>query len=194
MHADSQLDAAEEAGSRAIDLLSDKSEQFLVCVCHRILGEIYNSKGEVEKAVDHFEIALGIASPFNWHDEQFWIHYSLAKLFLNKNKLDDTLNHVKRAESHAINDTYLLGRVMQVQARIWWAECRFEEVKSGFLLVADAFEKLGAAKDVEYCRAILRQMEEEMRVEPAVSGESNSNGEFLETALLAILINSSLSA
>ena len=192
LHADGQLDAAEEAGTRAIDLLSGKSEQFLVCVCHRILGEIYNSKGEVEKAVDHFEIALEIASPSGWHDEQFWIHYSLAKLFLSKGRFSDALAHTERAKSHATNDVYLLGRVMQVQGRIWWAECRFEEAKSVFLRAAGMFEKLGAAKDVEYCKDILQQMEEETKKRVA-SGESDSNGKSLEIAQFVTPVNTPIS-
>jgi hypothetical protein len=34
-----QLDAAEEAGSRAIDLLPEKGEELWVCQAHRVLGE-----------------------------------------------------------------------------------------------------------------------------------------------------------
>jgi tetratricopeptide (TPR) repeat protein len=64
-----ELDAAEEAGSRAIDLYPEKGEEYRVCKSHRILGYIYQSKGEIEKAIHHFEVALGIASPFDWHDE-----------------------------------------------------------------------------------------------------------------------------
>jgi len=72
LYDDKQLDAAEEAASRAINLLSDKKEQFTVCECHRLLGNIYHSKGRTEKAIGHFEAALGIASPFNWHNQLFW--------------------------------------------------------------------------------------------------------------------------
>ena len=44
---DNQLDAAEEAASRAIDLLPE-GKKFLVCKGHRALGVIYRSKGETE--------------------------------------------------------------------------------------------------------------------------------------------------
>ena len=40
LYEDEQLDAAEEAALRAIDLLSDKSNQFLVCECHLVLGDM----------------------------------------------------------------------------------------------------------------------------------------------------------
>ena len=57
LYEDKQLDAAEEAAFRVIDLPSDKGIQFSVCDCHRILGDIYYDKlkGETEKAIDHFE-------------------------------------------------------------------------------------------------------------------------------------------
>ena len=65
LHGDKQLDAADEAVSRAIDLLPEEGEQFLVCDGHRILGNISRSKGNTGKAIHHFEVALGIASSLN---------------------------------------------------------------------------------------------------------------------------------
>ena len=60
-----QLSAAEESASRAINLLPEKGEEFLTCQCHQILGHIYHSKGDREKAINHYEAALRIASSFN---------------------------------------------------------------------------------------------------------------------------------
>lgn len=39
---DEQLEAAEEAASRAIELLPEKGEEFLLCGFHRVLGNIYH--------------------------------------------------------------------------------------------------------------------------------------------------------
>jgi hypothetical protein len=39
--------------------------EILVCRSHRILGSIYRCKGEEEKAVQHFDTPLCIASPFS---------------------------------------------------------------------------------------------------------------------------------
>ena len=55
---DGQLDAAEEVASRAIELLPPDGEQLRARRCHRVLGYIFDSKGETEKAIHRFEIAL----------------------------------------------------------------------------------------------------------------------------------------
>jgi len=43
-----RLDAAEEAASRAISLLPEKGNQFVVCRCHRGLGDIYSDRVVLE--------------------------------------------------------------------------------------------------------------------------------------------------
>ena len=130
MRDDNQLGAAEDAASQALDLYQDEGDQFGVGVCHRILGEIYSGKNETEKAIHHYETALGIASSFNWHDEQLWNHFGLARVFLAENKFDDAHTHAQHAKSHAINNPYSLGRAMELQARVWRGERRFEDAKA----------------------------------------------------------------
>ena len=174
-----QFDTAEEAGFRAIDLLSNVGNQYRVCSCHRVLGDIYQSKGETETAISHFETALGIASPFNWIDHLFWTHYSLAFLFSEQGRFDDAHTHIECAKSNAINYPYRLGRAMEQQAKIWYDEGRFEDAKSEALRAVDVYGKIGAAKDVEDCRAILRDIEEAIH-ELVTSGE-DSDGKLLET-------------
>jgi len=161
LHGNNQLDAAEEAASRAINLLSGNRDQFEVCRCHRILGKICYSKGETEKAIDHFETALGIASPPNWHGQLARNNYELADLFFKEGRFDEAHTSVERAKSHtAINEPYYLARVMQLQSRFWCGQGKFEEAKSEALGAADVFERLGATKDLEECRALLRDIEE----------------------------------
>jgi len=65
----------------AIDLVPEEGHQFLVCESRRALGNISRSKGDTEKEIRHFEVALETASHFDWHDLLFWIHYELAGLF-----------------------------------------------------------------------------------------------------------------
>jgi len=164
LHGDNQLDAAEEAVSRAINLPSGRRRQFLACQSHRILGKICYSKGETEKAADHLQTAIEIASPFNWHDQLTRNHYELAELFSKEGRFDEAHASVERARSHAIDDPYHLGRAMQLQARFWFGQGRFEEANSEALGAANIFERFGAAKDPEECRALLRDIEERREI------------------------------
>ena len=174
---DNQLDAAEEAALRAIDLLSDKGSRFQVCSCHRLLGLICHSRGDTNKALNHFETALRIASPFGWHTLLFWTHYSLADLFFGENRFEDAHVHVEHAKSHAINDAYPLGRATELQARFLYRQHRFEEARSEALQAANVYEKIGATKDVEDCRAILQAVDEAMN-HPKTPRKPDPNGEF----------------
>ena len=176
---DEQLDAAEEAASRAIELFPDEGEEFRVCRCHRVLGDINYSKGEMEKAIDHFETALGIASSSNWHDQQFWILRSLAQLCFAQDRFDDAHTYIERAKSNTTNDPYCMGRAMSLQARFWYQEYRFEEAKSEALRAADVYEKLGAVKDLEACRDLLQDIETEME-KLGNSSKSDFDGELPE--------------
>ena len=128
---DNQLDAAEDTAFRIIDLLPEKGQEFQLCRSHRILGQIYHSKGEKEKAIHHFETALTIASPFNWPDELFWIHFPMAKLFRDEDEFNDANTHIEQAKLHAADNPYNLGRGMEMQARIWYRQRRLEDATIG---------------------------------------------------------------
>ena len=171
LYGSKQLDAAEEATSRAIDLLPDEGEQFMVCVCYRLLGDIRRSKGETEKAIEHYETALGIASSFNWHDQLFWVHYSSAVLFFGENLFGDAHAHVERAKSHAISGPYLLGLAVELQAEFWCGERRFEEANSEALRAVGVYEGIGAGKDLERCKALLQDIKGKVNRTLVTSGE-----------------------
>ena len=189
LYDDNQLDAAEDAASRAVDLIPEEGHQSLVCECHRVLGNIYRSKGEREKAIHHFEVALRIVSSFNSHSLPFWVHYALARLFLDdEDKLDDAHAHLEQAKSHAVNDTYRLGRAMELQARVWRKQRMFEEARSGVSHAIDIFEKLGATPHLERCRGLLQQIEKEID-NPVASGQPSSNCEFPWMVLLPARID-----
>jgi tetratricopeptide (TPR) repeat protein len=158
---DKQFDAAEEAAFRAINLLPEKGEQYRVCEAHRLLGNIYHSKGGIKKAVHHFELAIGIASSSNWHDQLFWTHYKLAGLFRNEGRLDDAQAHVEHAKSHAVDSAYNLGYATVEQAFIWYEQHRFEEARSEILRAVDIYAKLGAAEDVERCQEFAQRIQKD---------------------------------
>ncbi|KAF9789821.1 hypothetical protein BJ322DRAFT_559824 [Thelephora terrestris] len=159
---DGQLDAAEDATLRQIDLLPEKGQEVWVCNSHRILGQIYHSKGDEAKVVHHFTTALRIASAFNWHDELFSIHEAMARRFRDEGKFDDANAHIEQAKSHTAENAYLLGCGMEMQASIWYWQCRLEDARSEVLGALEIHERLGGARRVESCRTLLRAIEEAM--------------------------------
>jgi len=182
---DEQLDAAEEAATRAIDLLPEQGPQSKVSVSHRALGNIYRSKGETEKAIHHLEIAFGVASSLNWPYELFWIHLSLARVYSGDGRFDDAHTHVQHAKSHAVNNPYLLAAASWLQARLWYKQHRPEQAKYEALQALDMFEKLGAANDAEGARIFLREID--------TGGIGLPNGELPETVQTVVFINPSCS-
>ena len=178
---DGQFDAAEEAAFRAIALLPEKGQEYLACESHTILGRVYRSKGEIEKAIRHFEVALGIASHFNvnWHNLLFGTHCKLADLFRKGCRFEDAQTHLERAKLHAVNNAHNLGLVMELQAEAWYERGRLEEARTEALGAADVYEKLGVAKKLEDCRKLLRKIEDSL----AASGQSALDCELLSTML-----------
>jgi len=166
---DQQLDAAEEAASRAIDLIPEGGSQSLVCESHRVLGNIHRSKGETEKAVHQYEVALKIASSSNWHGGLFQIHHALAGLYHDEGRFDDAHAHIERAKLHTADSPYNLGCAMQQHALVWYEQYRFGEARSEALRAADVFERLGATKDMENCRMLLRRIQKKLN-DPVTSG------------------------
>ena len=179
LHDDKQLDAAQEAALRAIDLLPEKGKQFQVCQGHRILGNIYHSKGNTEKAIHHYEVALEIASLLNLDGQLFLVHFALAGMFSGEGRFDKAFAHIEHAKSHAINDAFSLGRAMELQANVWYKQCMFEKAKLEASHAVDVYEKLGAAQNLGGCRELLQRIDEKMG-NPVVSG-SDVDSELLET-------------
>ena len=156
---DKRLDAAEAEASRSIDLTPDKGEEHSVCKSHRLLGKIYRSKGEKEKAIYQFKTALGIASRFNWHDALFWNHYCLAELFRDEGEFDDAHAHVEQAKSHTGYNARRLGLVMQMHAKIWRRQGQLEVAKAEASRALEIYEELGATMDAGRCRVFLQSLE-----------------------------------
>ena len=158
LHSDNQLDAAENAALRTIELLPSKGQEFQMCRSHLVLGNIYYSKGEKEKAIPHFEAAIEIASRFNWHHSLFWTHFSLAELFLNEGQFGDAHSQAEQAKSHAVDAVYHLGHAALLQARIWYRQGKLENAAPEALRALEIFEKLGVSKGLDDSRAFLRDI------------------------------------
>ena len=178
LYQSNQLDAAQEAASQALDLFSDEDNQFQVCQCYHLLGDICQSKGQSETAIDHHETALGIASHINSHALQFWSHYTLARFFVDEGRFGDACAHIEHSKLHTANDAYNLGRAMEVYAQILCKQGKLERAMSEILCAAETFEKLGAAQDLERCRKRRLRIQEEMN-NLIATPEPNSDGELL---------------
>ena len=174
LYDDGQLNAAEEAAIRVIQLLPEKGQEFIVIKSHRVLGHVYYSKGEKEKAIHHFKIALGIASRFNWNTHLFWIHHSLAQLFRDEDEFADAHAHIEQAKFHTnARGEYSLGRVVQLQAEVYYRQGKLEEAASEALCALEIYEKHGALGDIDECRALLQCIEQTAKSQgtPTVSTE-----------------------
>jgi tetratricopeptide (TPR) repeat protein len=180
LRGDGQLDAAEEAIIKSINLLPEKGEEDEACRSHRVLGDICRSKGEKKKAIYHYEVALGIASTFDWRPSLFRIHLSLALLFLDEDELDDAQVHTERAKSQALDNTFYLGRAIHLQAVIWYRQQRLEDAASEALHAKEIFKKLGSSQLLEICNGLLQDIEGAKEGLPP-SVESNCNCERLGT-------------
>ena len=159
LHKDQQLDEAEQAATRAMDL-SENRDQLELCQSHRILGAIHRTKGNTEKALHHFEESLRIASVLGWGGELPKSHLSLAELYLEKGKFDNAHGHIKRAKSLAGNDVLLLGSVFFISALVSVAQNRPEEAKPEALRALGIWKKLGATGHVEEAGRLLKHIEE----------------------------------
>jgi tetratricopeptide (TPR) repeat protein len=179
-----QPDAAENAASRAINLVLDKGRESLVTRLHRVLGKIHYSKGKKEIAIHHFNTALGLASPRNWHDQLFWIHFDMAELFLDEREYDDAHAQIEQAKSHAADGTSMLGRAMLAQAEVWYSQHMFGSAESGALHALENFEKSGAAWDAGACRDLLQRVEGATKKQP-----TGFQGEPLEIMLHPTSVN-----
>jgi tetratricopeptide (TPR) repeat protein len=160
---DKQLDAAENDASRSINLAHRRGgKEFLICKIHRLLGNIYRSKGEIKKAIDHFEKARELASPPNWPGQLFRIHQDQAELFLGEGEFDDANAQVERAKSYTVNDAHSMGCATRLQAEVWYGQGRLEDATSEALRALEVFENLGSTKDAAACRELIQKVDRGM--------------------------------
>jgi len=101
-----------------------------------------------------------------------------VELFRDEGRFCDAQTHLEQAKSHAVNNAYHLGRATELQAEVWYRQHRLEEAESEALRAVDIFDKLGAAKDVERCRKLLRDIGKGPNIAVA-PGRSNLNRELL---------------
>ena len=159
LHEEEEFDEAEEAASRAMDLLENRDQNQL-SQCHKALGRIQKSNRDREKAIHHFEESLRIASSIDSGGELVKTHLSLAELYLDEEKSNEAQGHIEHAKSCAGNNANLLGCIVFTNACFLGAQDRFEEAKSEALRALATFEKIGATDLAESTRRFLEVIEE----------------------------------
>ena len=117
--------------------------------------------------------------PFNWHDELCEVDYSLVGLFHNYSRFDEANAHIECTKSYTVNSPYYLSCAMEEQAWIWYEQDRLKEARSEVLCATNVYEMLGAAKDVEDCRKLIQDIEEELGAPQVASGQSDFDCELL---------------
>ena len=90
---------------------------------------------------------------------------------------------------NAVDDAFLFGRAVKLQAELWHKQRRLEEAESETLRAIDLFGKLGASRDLGESRELPRNIQKEMNDLVATS-ESNGDGESPRTTPLPIPGNS----
>ena len=156
---DGQADMAEETTSHAIALRPEKNKP-IVFQYHRVLGLVHRDKGDHEKAIEYFEVALGIAFSHNWHGEAFWAHYPLVMLLAEKGRFDDANASLEGAKLHAANNPINLAHAMALQGYVFYQQSRLEEALSEGLRAVEALEKLGASGEAKSYRSHIEELEQ----------------------------------
>ena len=160
LYQDNQLGAAEEVVLRTIKNLPEKGQESQTCDSHRLLGDIYRVNNEGEKALHHYNKALHIASSFDWSNRLGRTHHALAQLFHGQGKFDDAQAHIEQAKQHTADDPFPLSNAMELCAEILYGQERFEDARLEALRALEIYRKVGATKDMEYVRALLRRIDE----------------------------------
>ena len=184
---DGQVDAAEEAASRAINI-SENPTQFHVCQQHYLLAHICNSRGDADAAISHFKAALGTTDYPMGYNMQSTILISLVTLCFERDSFDDAQVHLDRLKSHVANNPYGLGRAMLLQCYNWSLQGRLGEAKSEVSRIIDTYEGTGFSPNLlEEYKRLLGLIEMRIAQSPPTRGESGGEGEPLGTVVLLVL-------
>jgi len=140
---DNQVDAAEEAASRAIDLFPDGLSQSQLREHNHILGHICQCRGDTEAAIDHYMKAIGVAGSLDSQDGQIGILHCLSKLLLDEKRFDDAQIHLEQLKSHAFNNPLHHGMATAMQVGLLYHQGKFEEAISELSRAINFYEKIG---------------------------------------------------
>ena len=171
---DEQLDAAEEAVSCAISQPILPAPQFSLQMRH----ETEVIQVVVRAGVGAFDVIVCVVESAFVQEQSRQAIMNPKQLVVPAERGGDSESHLEmsRLLPLALGFIYVAKNMMRsflgpsLREKI--------EARSEALRAIDAYEKLGAAQDLERCRRILREIEEEMK-KPVVSDESTDVGELL---------------
>ena len=185
-----QLGGALRCVDRLFILLRNGGDKGLLRSCGRILATISVQMGNLSDAKEILEGTLEVPFLLGDAHSRFWIIYRLAEVYFGLGDLDGVGRQVSNMKSlaQASHDQYLLGRAIELQAKVWLRVGRFAEARSEALLALVAYGKAGNARNQEKCGELLKCIEMEsnnsaLKPELGVDGECyDSRNVFLLTA------------
>jgi len=169
---DGQVDAAEEAVSRAANLSSDVPSQHQLYSHHYTLGCIYDARGEMEVAINHYEKAFKTISSLNLPYVQVLSLRCLVIALIKVARFDDARVYLERLKSNGTNDPYSMCLAVTIQIHDLCRQGRFEEARSEASRIIGVFEKIGASGfSVKLSKELFQRIEEEMNKRGTDEGE-----------------------
>ena len=159
-----QVDAAEEAASRAINLSSGGPSQAQLSDHHYALGHICQRRGKTEAAIDHYVKAIEMARPLNSKVKLRRVIPSLMELLIEEERFDDAQVYLEQLKPDLVGGPVHQGMAMLGQAQIWYHQGKLEEARSKLLRSIDLFEGFGTPPDhVGKIKEVLQEVEMEMK-------------------------------
>ena len=158
-----QLKGASRCVDRLFSLLRNGGDKGLLRSCSRILATIAVQMGNLSDAKEILESTLEVPLLLGDPHSRFWITYRLAEVYFGLGDSDGVGNQITNMKSLAqvSHDQYLLGRAMELQAKVWLKTGRFAEARSEALLALSAYGKAGNSRNQEKCGELLECIEME---------------------------------
>ena len=156
-----QLRGASRCVDRLFALLRNGSDKGLLRSCGRILAAISVQTGNLSDAKEILESTLEVPLLLGDAHSQFWITHRLAEVYFGLGDLNGVGDQITGMKSLAqvSRDQYLLGRAMELQAKMWLKTGRFAEARSEALLALAAYGKVGNSWNQEKCGELLKCIE-----------------------------------
>jgi len=178
--------------SRCIDhmfaLLRNGGDKGLLRSCGRILATISVQMGNLSDAKEILESTLEVPLLLGDAHSRFWITYRLVEVYFGLGDLNGVCDQITSMKSlaQASHDQYLLGRAMELQAKVWLKTGRVAEARSEVLLALAAYGKAGNSRNQEKCGELLKCIEMESN-DSASKMELKNDGEGCDARHLLLL-------